>query len=133
MELINSDGSRAIKSKVKSYVLSSGANILTEFEYRPSMNGQGEELFWINPMAVMIQQLPTGQLGINLSPLITLTKEEVAGPINENSILFSHDVSIGLEESYKGEILKLKARKAGLVQASSMPKNIGGNMNIGGK
>lgn len=126
------------EKRIKCFVLAGGLNVITEYEERdPVAVTVGEEyekdLYWINPMMANFVRHPTGQTAVGMGPLIIFSDKEDMGPINPFTIVVSHNIDLGLKELYETQVVKLKAKRAGLVQATQMPpqSKIGrGNMRI---
>lgn len=110
--------------KIKCFVIAGGSNVISEYVEKCSDDGQDMELYWINPMLADFVKLPTGQIGINMAPLVTFTKDDVVGPVNAFSILCSYDIDQKFINVYENQTLKLRTAKAGLVQAQNMPPNM---------
>lgn len=108
--------------KIKCFVIAGGSNVISEYVEKCSDDGQDVELYWIKPMLADFVKLPTGQIGINMAPLVTFTKEDVVGPVNLFSVLCSYDIEQKFIQIYENQVLKLRAAQAGLVQAQNMPK-----------
>jgi hypothetical protein len=143
MELINSDkvkmgegvigGDDVNKSKeecrIKCFIISGGTNIISEYyekvisvESSPSGEERETELYWVVPMFADFVRLPTGQMGIGMSPVNVFSKDEVIGPINPFSIICSYELDPKFIPTYKEKVLEVKAARAGLFRATKVPK-----------
>jgi hypothetical protein len=117
-------------SNIKCFVLSSGVNIISEYEEKESiLCSSKKELYFINPMVSDFIQNAQGQVGLTMALLVIFNRIEEVGPINEKSIIFSYELEDKFKSTYENQILKLRAARSGLVQATTMPK-IGGGMKI---
>lgn len=109
------------ETKIKCFIIAGGSNVISEY-YEKQLEDGDVELYWVWPMLADFVRMPTGQIGINMAPLVTFSKDNIMGPINILSILCSYNIDQKFIQIYENQVMKLKAAQAGLVQANTMPK-----------